>query len=183
MLQKTNEGSTTAAKEGVKKVFYINLQHDLNIIFWFLSSVNFLRILNYSQSFQEQVMIFSSVIIPSEKKNTECSCTWIYFNIFLSIIYFIWCIWFTWCKSFTLPPSYLSTLAFWIRGFRFQKAAPAIPYIPEISRFGMILAWMSDVYELFKSITLFKNLMWKFWLLVTKLDACIALGYHLHHEQ
>ena len=45
----------------------------------------------YSQSFQKQVVIFSSVIILSEKKNTEYSCTWIYFNIFLSIIYLIWC--------------------------------------------------------------------------------------------
>ena len=45
----------------------------------------------YSQSFQKQVVIFSSVIILSEKKNTEYSCTWIYFNIFLSIIYVIWC--------------------------------------------------------------------------------------------
>ena len=41
LLQKTNEGNTTAAKKGVKKVFYINLPRDLNIIFWFLSSVNF----------------------------------------------------------------------------------------------------------------------------------------------
>ena len=45
----------------------------------------------YLQSFQKQVVIFSSVIILSEKKNTEYSCTWIYFNIFLSIIYLIWC--------------------------------------------------------------------------------------------
>ena len=53
----------------------------------------FLRILNYSQSFQEQVVTFSSVIILSEKeKNTEYSCTWIYLNIFLYIVYFIWCI-------------------------------------------------------------------------------------------
>ena len=45
----------------------------------------------YSQSFQKQVVIFCSVIILSGKKNTEYSCTWIYFNIFLSIIYLIWC--------------------------------------------------------------------------------------------
>ena len=46
----------------------------------------------YSQTFQKQVVNFSSVIILPEKKNTEYSCTWIYFNIFLSIIYLIWCI-------------------------------------------------------------------------------------------
>ena len=45
----------------------------------------------YSQTFQKQVVNFSSVIILPEKKNTEYSCTWIYFNIFLSIIYLIWC--------------------------------------------------------------------------------------------
>ena len=39
-----------------------------------------------------QVAKFSSVIILSEKvKNTEYNCTWIYLNIFLSIVYFIWC--------------------------------------------------------------------------------------------
>ena len=52
----------------------------------FLAEVTF----NYSQSFQEHVVMFSSVIILSEKKNTEYSCTWIYFNIFLFIIYLIW---------------------------------------------------------------------------------------------
>ena len=35
--------------------------------------------------------MFSSVIILSGQKNTEYSCTWIYFNIFLSTIYLIWC--------------------------------------------------------------------------------------------
>ena len=70
------------------------------------------------------------------------------------------------------PPSYFPTLPFWIGGSRVQKAAPALPFIPEISYFVMILAWMSDIYEFFKSITLFKNSMWKFWLLVIKLDAC-----------
>ena len=55
------------------------------LIFWFLSSVNFLlEVLSYSQSFQEQVATFSSVY-------SEYSCTWTYFNIFLSIIYLIWC--------------------------------------------------------------------------------------------
>ena len=123
-------------KRGVKKVYYINFRRDLNIIFWFLSSVKFLRTLNYSQLFQEQVAIFSSVIILSEKKNTEYSCTWIYFNIFLSMIYLIWCIWFTWWKSFTLPPSYVSSLPLPEGSFR-----PPIG-IFLISRFEMILAWM-----------------------------------------
>ena len=64
------------------------------------------------------------------EKNTEYSCTWIYLNIFLSIIYLIWCIWFTWCKSFTLyPPSYVSTLQFWMSGSRFQKVASSLPFV------------------------------------------------------
>ena len=42
---------------------------------------------------------------------------------------------------------------------------------------------MSDIYEFFKPITLFKNSMGKSWLLVTKLGPCVALGYHLHPEQ
>ena len=57
----------------------------------FLSNLNFLRIYNYSQSFQEQVVVFSSVIILSENKHAEYSCTRVYFNVFLSIIYLIWC--------------------------------------------------------------------------------------------
>ena len=57
------------------------------LIFWFLS--NFLRILNYSQSFQEQVVMFSSVIILSEKKTLNIA-VFTYFDIFLSIIYLIW---------------------------------------------------------------------------------------------
>ena len=83
MLQKRNEGNTATATEGVKKLCYINLRHDLNIIFSFLSSVNFLRIPNYLQSSQEQMVIFSSVIILSEKKPLNIAVyTWIYFNIF-----------------------------------------------------------------------------------------------------
>ena len=54
--------------------------------------------------------------------------------------------------------------------------------IPEISRFEIILASISDIYEFFKSITLFKNSMGKSWLLVTKLGPCVALGHHLHPE-
>ena len=156
------------------------MQRDLNIIFWFLSSVNFLRTLNYSQSFPEQVVIFSNVIITVREKNAESICILIYFNNFLPIIYLIWCIWFTWCKSFTLPPSYVLTLCFeWKAPASRRQLLPSRMYIPEISRFEMILAWMSDICKFFKSITLFKNLMWKFWLLVTKLDACISLGYHV----
>ena len=42
---------------------------------------------------------------------------------------------------------------------------------------------MSDIYEFFKSITLFKNSMRKSWLLVTKLGPNVALSCHLHPEQ
>ena len=59
---------------------------------------------------------------------------------------------------------------------RFQMAAhaPLPRFIPEIFRFEMILAWMSHIYEFFKSIALFKNSMWKSWLLATKLHARIV---------
>ena len=48
--------------------------------------------------------------------------------------------------------------------------------------FEMILTCLSDIYELFKSITLFPNSMWKSWLLITKLGVRIALVHHLHHQ-
>ena len=60
---------------------------------------------------------------------------------------------------------------------RFEREAPilrgppVLPFLPEISRFEMILAGMSNIYEFFKSITLFTNSTWKSWLLVTKLGA------------
>ena len=43
--------------------------------------------------------------------------------------------------------SYVPTPPFWMGGSCFQKAAPALPFIPEISRFVMILAWMSNISE------------------------------------
>ena len=75
--------------------------------------------------------------------------------------------------------SYVPTLPFWTRSSRVERATPVLPFLPEISRFEMILASMSDIYELFKSITLLTNSIWKSWLLETKL---VALGHHLHHE-
>ena len=90
LLHKRNEGNITAATESVNKVFYISLRRDLNIIFSFLSSINFLRILNYSQSFQEQVVNFLSVIILSEKKALNIAVyTWIYFNILVHMVYMV----------------------------------------------------------------------------------------------
>ena len=38
-----------------------------------------------------------------------------------------------------------------------KRPAPSLPFIPEISSSEMILAWMSDVYEIFNLITLFIN--------------------------
>ena len=70
-----------------------------------------------------------------------------------------------------------------MEGSRFESTAPALPFHAETSCFEMILTEMSDLYEFCKSITVFTNLMWKSWLLVTKLDACVAFGYHLCHEQ
>ena len=66
---------------------------------------------------------------------------------------------------------------------RFERTAPVLSFLLEISHFEMILAWMSDVYEFFKSVTPFTTLMWKPWLPAMKLGACVALGYHLHYEQ
>ena len=66
-----------------------NLSADLLI---FIKST-FLRILNSSQSFQEQMMTSSSCnyTIRERKKQLDgYSCTRIYFNIYLCITYFIW---------------------------------------------------------------------------------------------
>ena len=79
--------------------------------------------------------------------------------------------------------SYVPTLLFWTGGSCFHWATPVLSLISEMSCFEMILALMSDIYESSKLITLSIKLMWKTWVLVTKLDECIALGHHLHHEQ
>ena len=140
LLQKRNDGNSTAATEGVKNVFSMTLQRDRNIIFCFLSSVNFLRILKYLQSFQEQVVIFSSVIIYCQRKKH-----WIrlyipeFISTFFSIIYLIWCIWFTWCKSFTLPPFICFNSPVLNERLPFPEGSSCPPVIPEISRFEMIL--------------------------------------------
>ena len=79
--------------------------------------------------------------------------------------------------------SYVPTLQFRTGGSRFERTAPVLPFLIEISRFEMILACMSDIYEFFQSITLFTNSMWKSWLLLTKLRAGVALDRYLHYEQ
>ena len=58
----------------------------------------------------------------------------------------------------------------------FSEATPVLPFIPEFFRFEMILAWISDLDEVFKLITLFINSMWKSWLLVTKLGTALLLA-------
>ena len=65
---------------------------------------------------------------------------------------------------------------------RFERTTPVLPGLSEISRFEMILTQMSEIYEFFKSITLFTNSMWKSWLLIAKVCACIALVHDLHHQ-
>ena len=87
------------------------------------------------------------------------------------------------CKATcSVNVTYIPTLPFWTVGSRFQRTAPALPVLPEISRFEMIPVWVSDIYEFFKSITLFTNSIWKSWLLITKLGACVALIPHLYHQ-
>ena len=58
---------------------------------------------------------------------------------------------------------------------QFQKGS-SCPLI-----FELILAGMSDIFEFFKSVTFFINMIWKSWLLVMKLGACIDAA--LYHEQ
>ena len=81
--------------------------------------------------------------------------------------------------------TYVSTLLFWMGGFSFERTAPLLPVFPEISRFMMrwlmILAGMSDIYEFFKLITFFTNLMSKSWLIITKLGVWVPI-HHLHHQ-
>ena len=76
VVSHTNESNTAIAKEDVKKGFLQNLWIDMNIDLLVFIKCKFLRILNYSQSFQEQLVTFSTVIILSDnEKNTEYSCT------------------------------------------------------------------------------------------------------------
>ena len=77
--------------------------------------------------------------------------------------------------------AYVPNLPFWRGGPRFERAAPVFPVLPEISHFQMILAWISNTYKFFKSITIFTNTMWKSWLLKTKLGACVALIHRSTH--
>ena len=72
--------------------------------------------------------------------------------------------------------TYVLTLPFWTGGSCFERTAPILLFLPEISLFEMVLAWMPDIYEFFKSITFFANSVWKLWLVVTKLGAFIALA-------
>ena len=81
-------------------------------------------------------------------------------------------------KCYNFYP-YVQTLPLWTGGSRFQNTPPVLQFLTEIPRFEMILACMSDIYEFFKSITRFRNSMWKFWLLLTKSRACIAFGRYL----
>ena len=72
--------------------------------------------------------------------------------------------------------TYVLTLPFWTGGSCFERTAPILLFLPEISLFEMVLAWMPDIYEFFKSITFFANSVWKLWLVVTKLGAFFALA-------
>ena len=62
------------------------------------------------------------------------------------------------------------------------RTTPVLPFLLEISRFAIILTWMSDIYEFFKSITLLKKLICKSWLVITQLGAWVTLIQHLHHQ-
>ena len=62
--------------------------------------------------------------------------------------------------------TYVPTLSFLTGGFHFEKAAPMLPFLPEIFRFKMMLVWMSNIYDFFKMVTFFSNPMWKSWRLL-----------------
>ena len=76
---------------------------------------------------------------------------------------------------FLFPFGYVPTLLFWTGGSHFERAAPALQFLPKVSHFEMSLTKISDIYEFFKSVTLFTNSMWKSWQLITKSGACVAL--------
>ena len=71
------------------KVFLLQCNLSTDILAFI--KLKFLKILNFSQSFQEQVLTYSSFnYIIWERKKTGYSWTWIYFNIYHCITYFIW---------------------------------------------------------------------------------------------
>ena len=85
-----NKSNTVTAKEDVRQKVFL-LQCNVNTDLLVFIKLKFLRILNFSQSFQEQVMTCSSCNYTIwERKKTGYSCTWIYFNIYFCITYFIW---------------------------------------------------------------------------------------------
>ena len=74
--------------------------------------------------------------------------------------------------------THVPILPFWTGASRLEKKDPVLSVLPEISRFEMTLAWLSGTYEFSNSITLFTNSMRKYWLLINKLGACVALVHH-----
>ena len=77
-----NKSNTVTAKEDVRQKVFL-LQCNVNTDLLVFIKLKFLRILNFSQSFQEQVMTCSSCNYNIwERKKTGYSCTWIYFNIY-----------------------------------------------------------------------------------------------------
>ena len=96
-----NKSNTVTAKEDVKSfLLQCNLSTDLLVFI----KLKFLRILNSSQSFQEQVMTCSSCNYNIwERKKTGYSCAWIYFNIYFCITYLIW-----FMTSYTMRRTFLS---------------------------------------------------------------------------
>ena len=83
-----NKSNTVTAKENVKSfLLQCNLSTDLLVFI----KLKFPRILNFSQSFQKQVMTCSSCKCTIwERQKTGYSCVWIYFNIYFCITYLIW---------------------------------------------------------------------------------------------
>ena len=84
-----NGSNTVTAKEDVKQSFLLQCNLNANLLVFL--KLKFLRNLNSLQSFEEQVMTCSSCnYTVRERKKTGYSWTWIYFNIYLCMVYFIW---------------------------------------------------------------------------------------------
>ena len=79
------------------------LQCNVNTDLLVFIKLKFLRILNFSQSFQEQLMTCSSCDYTIwERKKSGYSCTWIYFNIYFCITCLIW-----FMKSYTMRRTFV----------------------------------------------------------------------------
>ena len=84
-----NERNTVTVKEDVKQKFSCcSIIWTLDLLVFI--KLNFLRSLTpHSHSRNKWWLTQVVIILPEKEKKTGCSCTWIYFNIYLCKNYFI----------------------------------------------------------------------------------------------